>query len=105
MTMLAAKDPWVARLLADPILALAPYTELARLLPYLEERPLAPGGTLYRAGDQAQALYLVLAGDVSLTPPGGTIQVAPDGRAGEEASSEFDTHLTTASSMDGATLL
>jgi hypothetical protein len=47
------KDPWVARLLADPILAQAPYTELARLLPYLEERTLAPGATLYRAGDKA----------------------------------------------------
>lgn len=105
MHTLAAKDPWVARLLADPILASASYTELARLLPYLEERCLAPGATLYRAGDQAQALYLVLNGDVSLTPPGGATQAAPDGRAGEEASSEFDTHLTTASSANGATLL
>ncbi|BAO28065.1 cyclic nucleotide-binding protein [Sulfuritalea hydrogenivorans sk43H] len=101
----AAKDPWVARLLADPILALASYTELARLLPYLEERRLAPGDILYHAGDQAQALYLVLSGDLSLTPPGGATQAAPDGRAGEEASGEFDTHLTTAGTLDGATLL
>jgi len=105
MNLLAAKDPWVARLLADPILALASYTELARLLPYLEERQLAPGEALYRAGDRAQALYLILAGDLSLTPPGGATQAAPDGRAGEEACSEFDTHLTSARSVNGATLL
>ena len=99
------RDPWVARLLADPILALAPYTELARLLPYLEERTLVPGETLYRAGDKAEALHLVLAGDLSLTPPGGREQAAPDGRAGEEASGEFATYLTTARSASGAALL
>jgi di/tricarboxylate transporter len=101
----AAKDPRVARLLADPILALAPYTELERLLPYLEERRLASGETLFRAGDPAQALYLVMAGDLALTPPGAAPQGAPDGRAGEEAGGEFDTHLTAAETANGATLL
>ncbi len=105
MMIPATGHPWVSRLLADPILARAPYTELARLLPYLEERRLAPGETLYRAGDQAQALYLVLAGDLLLTPPGAAAQAAPDGRAGEEAGGEFDTHLTSAGSANGATLL
>lgn len=105
MTMPTIKNPWVARLLADPILALAPYTELARLLPYLEQRTLAQGDVLYTAGGKAEALYLLLAGDLSLTPPGGKTQSAPDGRAGEEASGEFDTHLTTARTENGATLL
>lgn len=105
MDLPATKDPWVARLLADPILARAPYTELARLLPYLEERRLAAGEELYRAGDQAQTMYLLLAGDLLLTPPDGAAQDAPEGRAGEEAGGEFDTRLTTAHSVHGATLL
>ena len=105
MSSSATEDPWVARLLADPILASAAYTELARLLPYLEDRSLASGEVLYRAGDKAQALYLLLDGDLSLTPPEGPTQAAPDGRAGEEACGEFDTCLTTASSAGGARLL
>lgn len=105
MNMPAATDPWVARLLADPILAQANFTELARLLPYLEERRLAPGEVLYGAGDPARALYLLLAGDLSLTPPGAATKAAPGGRAGEEAGSEFDTHLTQAISTTGAMLL
>lgn len=100
-----AADPWVARLLADPVLTHATYIELARLLPYLEERTLAPGETLYAAGDTADAMFLLLDGDVLLTPPGATAQTARDGRAGEEAAGEFATRLTSASSTNGATLL
>lgn len=105
MKSTAEKDPWVARLLADPILSQAAYGDLARLLPYMEERQLAPGEVLYRAGDNAPALFLLVSGDLALTPPGGTAQAAPDGRAGEEAASEFDTYLASAASPTGARLL
>lgn len=100
-----ADDQWVARLRSDPLLALAPNIELARLVPYLEERQLGPGEILYRAGEQADAMYLLLSGDLSLNTPDGQIHPAPDGRAGVEANNEYATHLTSASTAQGATLL
>lgn len=105
MSASATEDLWVARLLADPVLASSSYRELARLVPYLEQRTLAPGDTLYRTGDAVQAMYLVLQGDLLLTSPGGAEQPANAGRAGEEVAGDYDTHLTDAHSRLGATLL
>jgi hypothetical protein len=96
MSASATEDLWVARLLADPVLALSSYRELARLVPYLEQRTLAPGDTLYRTGDAVQAMYLVLQGELLLTPPGGTAQPANAGRAGEEVAGDYASHLTDA---------
>ncbi|CAK0767017.1 TRAP transporter large permease subunit [Gammaproteobacteria bacterium] len=56
----------VELLRGDRILGRASYQALARMLPYAAERLLDPGATLYRAGNPARELYLVLEGEVDL---------------------------------------
>jgi len=101
----SAAGEWVTRLLADPLLAQAAYADLARLVSYLEERQLLPGEALYQAGDTADNLYLLMDGDLLLTPPGESPRQVTHRRAGEEAATECATYLASVTSPGGARLL
>jgi di/tricarboxylate transporter len=101
----SAAGEWVARLLADPLLAQAAYGDLARLVSYLEERQLLPGETLYQVGDAANNLYLLMAGDLLLTPPGESPRGVGHRRAGEEAATGCGAYLASVASPGGARVL
>jgi len=75
------------------------------LVSYLEERQLLPGETLYQVGDAANNLFLLMDGDLLLTPPGESPRQITHRRAGEEAATECATYLASVTSPGGARLL
>lgn len=82
----------VSPLLKDSLLARGSHRALARLLPHVTERHFRLGETLYRAGEPADYLYLLIDGEVVLTTPAAT-KILPAGRGGgvAAATSEVDT--------------
>jgi DASS family divalent anion:Na+ symporter len=77
-----------------PVLSRCSRQDLARLLPFLRERRLEPGETLYRAGDPAQDLWLVCDGTVRLTRADESSQEVREGLVGEEAALRLGTYLS-----------
>jgi divalent anion:Na+ symporter, DASS family len=56
----------VAPLLADSVLGACRHDDLARLLPHISELELAPGESLWRSGDVADAVYLLREGELAV---------------------------------------
>jgi CRP-like cAMP-binding protein len=65
-------DP-CAELAATPLFRGAAPSDFEPLLPHIRERTFAPGEYLWRAGDPAVSVFLVLSGEVATSRPG------PDG--------------------------
>lgn len=85
-----------AQLHADPLLGKCPPVALARLLPALDERRHAAGATIYRTGDEADGLYLLVSGRVALRTPDGKTRAPRDQRFGEECLTDADRFLADA---------
>lgn len=85
---------------------------LRELATFCERRPGSPGTTLYRQGDPADALLIVVTGSVELRvrPPGRrayrTVEVVGDGcTVGDEAVVGEERYLTSARVQENADLL
>lgn len=112
--MSSYQDLVVSPLLRDPVLSMGRNQALARLLPHVTERRFQPGEAIYRAGERADHLFLLIDGEVDLdTRPtrmtGSSIAAGvPDagalphrikvstGRFGEEAATESTEYLADA---------
>lgn len=70
----------VSPLLKDSVLARGNYQVLARLLPHVTEKRYRQGETLYRAGQKADHLFLLLDGTVALETPEPTKIMFTDGQ-------------------------
>ena len=92
-------------LLSDPILGQMSAIQLSGLLPHIEQRLVAAGEPLYRAGDAAQTLFVILRGAVRLEDDGGRSAIRKDGYAGEEALLGIDTHTEAAVAEHDADVL
>ncbi|MDD2707725.1 MAG: cyclic nucleotide-binding domain-containing protein [Verrucomicrobiae bacterium] len=80
-----ATHPILSRLKADSLFAGVDGKLLARLLGTIEEVDLAFGAVLYKQGDPAACLYLVVDGTVRLVAPSGREIELRERRFGEEA--------------------
>lgn len=70
---------------ACPLFASVPLTSLARVLGAMEARTFEAGDALYSAGEQAETLFLITRGTVSLTLPSGREMPLAAPHCGEEA--------------------
>ncbi|CAK0763628.1 TRAP transporter large permease subunit [Gammaproteobacteria bacterium] len=86
----------VERLRGDRILGQASYQALARMLPYAVERFLDSGAILYRAGNPARELYLVLEGTVELVGRSGHRLSPPEKWVGQEAATDVPYYFSDA---------
>lgn len=96
MTAIAKEPACAEHLLADDMLGRSSHQSLARLLPHVTERHLAAGAPIYRAGEGAECLYLLLEGTVMLVSPLGRQCGLLSRRFGEEAGTEAHCYLTDA---------
>jgi CRP-like cAMP-binding protein len=95
-----------------PLRKFVPDSQLKDLEGFCERMTRAPGTTLYRQGDAADRLFLVVTGSVELRarPPGRrvyrTVEVGSEGcTVGDESVVGEDTYLTSARVQQGAELL
>jgi len=86
----------VERLKGDRILGRASYRALARMLPYAVERLLDSGAVLYRAGNPARELFLLLEGEVDLVSRSGHRLSPPEGWVGQEAATDVPHYFSDA---------
>ncbi len=86
----------VERFRGDRIIGRASNQTLTRVLAYAVPRVLDAGTTLYRAGNTARELYLVLEGEVELVGRSGDRLQPPEGRVGQEAATDVPLYLTDA---------
>lgn len=98
-------------ILGNPILARCNYGSLARLLPHVRQQRVNPGETIFREGDHADYLYLLLEGEVRLEAPETSraaqakTVIVSSGHFGEESGTEIPSYTTNAVAATGATLL
>lgn len=78
-------NPLVERLKSDPLIGAGSDHALAHLLGSVEEVSFPAGGVVFTAGEQATAIYLVVAGRFLLTTPSGKRLLPEQNRFGEEA--------------------
>lgn len=95
----------VERLKGDRILGKASYQALARMLPYAVERFLDSGTTLYRAGNPARELYLVLDGEIDLVGRSGHRLSPPEKWVGQEAATDVPHYFSDAETNGSARVL
>lgn len=95
----------VERLKGDRILGKASYQALARMLPYAVERFLDSGTTLYRAGNPARELYLVLDGEIDLVGRSGHRLSPPEKWVGQEAATDVPHYFSDAVTNGSARVL
>src|SRR5258705_2939183 len=93
-------------ILGNPILARCNYGSLARLLPHVRQQRVNPGDTIFREGDHADYLYLLLEGEVSLEAPQTSRTAAESrkvtvrsGHFGEESGTEIPSYTTNATAI------
>jgi DASS family divalent anion:Na+ symporter len=98
------RDLLVAALAQSPVLANCTRQELSRLVPFLRERRLAAGETLYRAGEPAQDMWVVLDGTLKLTRADDSSQAVSSGLVGEEAALGLGSYLSDVVALEGATV-
>lgn len=91
-------------LLRDPILAKCNYAALSHLLPYIEERHYSAGETIYRAGESAEGLYLLVSGEVCLKTPDAKMHTLSCSRFGEESATDSDNYLADALALSPTTV-
>lgn len=77
--------PCLDRLKADPLIGAGSNNALAHLLGSVEEVTFPAGEAIYRAGETAAALYLVVEGSVRLSAASGREIPLKEPRCGEEA--------------------
>lgn len=110
-TATAERDEDVARLAEMPLLEGLPDTELAELARVVRRRDVRAGEVLWRAGDDAQAMILVVAGRVAISlrlPGDRSVDIATRGPGevlGEVPLLDGGRHPTTARSLEPSTLL
>ena len=97
--------PTVDVLLRDPILGKCDYTVLSRLLPYIEERSYAAGKYLYRTGESAVGLYLVVSGEGRLQTQDGDTHALGCTRFGEESATDAESYLADAIAVSDLTAI
>ncbi|CAK0754535.1 TRAP transporter large permease subunit [Gammaproteobacteria bacterium] len=95
----------VERLKGDRILGRASYRALARMLPYTVERSLDSGATLYRAGNPARDLFLLLEGEVDLVSRSGHRLAPSEGWIGQEAATDVPHYFSDAVARGPARVL
>ncbi len=84
-------------LLEDPIFKQGNYLLLSRLLSHVFEKKYSKGETIYSFDENAEFLYMVLHGSVSLLLPGKKkIIISESGRLGEECGTDLKHYLSTA---------
>lgn len=86
----------VEALLADEIFADAKYEKLARLVPHLSMVEFAPGEAIFRAGEAAQHLFLVIAGFVEIIRGDAPPVMAETRRIGDEAATDLREYISSA---------
>jgi len=94
----------VAALAQSPVLANCTRQELSRLVPFLRERQLTPGETLYRAGEPARDTWVVLGGTLKLTRADDSARAVSSGLVGEEAALGLGSYLSDVVALDDATV-
>jgi DASS family divalent anion:Na+ symporter len=87
----------LALLRQDPLFADLSGSQLARLLASLHWVEFAAGQTLYEHGTPARCLYLLQAGALQLTTPGGRTLALAGMRCGEEAAGDTANYLCSVS--------
>ena len=104
------RDSIVERLRDTPLFGGLDEAQLHRLVEMGEILDLAPGEFLIREGDQADALYVVLAGEMDVTKRAGrseipVARVGPGALQGEIAALEGGRRLASVAAIDAAEVL
>ena len=95
----------VDRLKSLPLLSGCSRQEMARLVPYLDERHLQPGDTLFYEGQPAKEIWLLLKGTVQMNRVGGESREISDGFVGEEAAIGIGYYMSEVVAKDEVTVL
>lgn len=92
-------------LLLDPLFENASPLGLARLLPYISERVLRAGDSLYHAGAPADDFFFLLQGQVKLVTPKSEDIMPGSRRLGEEAATDLGRYLSDAVALSDVRVL
>jgi divalent anion:Na+ symporter, DASS family len=85
------------RLLSDTLLGRCRHTALARILPHARIATFAAGDPIYRSGDTAERIHLLVTGEAELIAGNGRRVTRPAGcRIGEESGTDFAAYLSDA---------
>jgi DASS family divalent anion:Na+ symporter len=80
-------------------------TDLARIAPFISEVSVRAGDTLFKTGDQAETLYLLMEGQIEIQSGRRTLNQIESGTLGEESVNRKGKYLTSAISLKDSKLL
>lgn len=80
-------------------------TDLARIAPFISEVSICTGETLFQTGDQAEALYLLMDGQVEIQSGRRVLNQIGAGTLGEESVNRKGKYLTSAIALEDSKLL
>lgn len=93
-------------LLSDPIFSKSDYQHLSRLLPHVTRKTYDAGTRIYKSGEDASHLYILIEGDVEfVTLQGKCVTLQGGGQFGEECAADFSTYMSDAMATTQSTVL
>lgn len=87
------------------LFSLCSNTDLARIAPFINEVSVNTGEVLFKTGDQAEGLFLLMDGHIEIQSGRRVLNRIESGTLGEESVNDEGKYLTTAVSLKDSKLL